>query len=66
MAAFVDRAVVPEVVEEAAGRVDRARMIERQRLRDVLAQEVLAVEVGQSDGFRLRRTMGIAPEPKCY
>ena len=46
MAAIVDRAVVLEVVEEAAGRIDRVRVIERHRLCDVFAQENGRTEVG--------------------
>ena len=46
MTAIVDGAVVAEVLEEAALRIDGARMVEGHRLRDVLAQEVRRSEVG--------------------
>ena len=49
MAAIVDRAVVLEIVEEAAGRIDRARVVERHGLRDVPAQE------RRRNGSRCRR-----------
>src|SRR6185437_11150495 len=42
-----DRAVVLEVVEEAAGRIDRARMVERHGVGDVPAQEGGRTEIGQ-------------------
>src|ERR1700728_1101709 len=47
MTVIVDRAVILEVVEEAAGRVDCTRMVKRHGLRDVIAQKCFGMEVGQ-------------------
>ena len=41
----VDRAVVFEEMVEAAARIDRARMIERHRVLDVIEQERSAAEI---------------------
>ena len=45
MTGVVDAAVVLEVMEETAGRIDAARVVERHRLRDVRAQEFRRAEV---------------------
>src|SRR5690606_2089629 len=45
MAGVVDRAVVPEVMEEAAFRIDAARMVERHGAADVPAQRVGRAEI---------------------
>ena len=57
MAAVVDRAVVLEVVEEAAVRIDAARVVERHRVGDVRAQEGRRAEIWQL----VRRHPGSAP-----
>ena len=43
----VDRAVVLEELEEAAGRIDAARMVEGHRVAHVPQQELARTEVGQ-------------------
>src|SRR6185437_2631875 len=60
VAEVVDRAVVLDVVEEAAGRIDRARMVERHGVGDVPAQAGGRTEIGQrregEDGAHACRT----------
>src|SRR5699024_1863148 len=47
MVAVVDRAVVLEVLEAAAGRVQAVRVVERHDRASVVAQEVGGTEVGE-------------------
>ena len=53
MAAVVHRAIVLEVMEEPARRIDAARVVERHRARDVRAQEFGRTEIRRGHvGFR--------------
>lgn len=46
MPGIVDRTVIAEILEKPTGRIDRARMIERHGVGDVLAQDVGRTEIG--------------------
>ena len=57
---IVDTAVVAEKMIEPAARIDRARMVERHRVADVIEQEARVAEVGHGFQPIFARTVSTA------